>query len=89
MTFLLALLALAGTPHIGTPATSRQPDGTWKCSAVCLTAGNIDGGYCRVPVVSRRKPTEKACTDDLEAQCAKTKPPPGGCHWDGRPTGGK
>lgn len=80
----LLFLALGGAPKLGTPAAVRKPDGAWKCSAMCLTGGNDDGGYCRVPLIST-KPTEAACIQDLTEQCTKTKPPPGGCRWGNNP----
>lgn len=89
MILLLALWVLSTPPHLGTPVTVQQPDGRWKCSAACLTDGNRDGGSCRTPVVAHDKPNPDACVADLEAQCAKTKPPPGGCHWDGNRPAGK
>lgn len=85
MISLLLALALAGAPKLGVPATSRQPDGTWKCAAACLTSGNDDAGYCRTPLVAKGAPTEDACKADLERQCSKTKPPPGGCRWGSNP----
>lgn len=84
MTFLVLLWVLAQGPTLGTPVTSRQPDGTWKCSAMCLTSGNADGGQCRTPLTSRAA-TEGACKANLDAKCAKTKPPPGGCRWGNNP----
>lgn len=85
MRLLLALWALAGTPKLGVPVAVQQPDGKWKCSAMCLTSGNDDGGYCRTPVLSYSKPSEAACIQDLNEQCTKVKPPPGGCRWAGSP----
>ncbi|HEU4759458.1 MAG TPA: hypothetical protein VFT91_05690 [Dehalococcoidia bacterium] len=78
MLLLLALWVIAGTPLLGTPIPAQQPDGSWKCSAFCFVSGNDDGGYCRLPVVSRQ-PTEDACKADLARICAQMKPPPGGC----------
>lgn len=76
----LLLLALSQLPELGVPVSRQQPDGSWKCSAACFTGGRDDGGLCRAPLVSR-KPTKDACEADLRAQCAATKPPPGGCRW--------
>lgn len=84
MTLLLLLWALGGRPFLGPPATSRQPDGTWKCSAACHTEGNADGGQCRT-LIPGRGPTEEACVKELARKCDETKPPPGGCRWGNRP----
>jgi hypothetical protein len=89
MKLWLLLIVLAGAPKLGTPVAVQQKDGRWKCSAMCLTGGNADGGYCRSPVLSYDKPTRDACTADLEAQCATKMPPPGGCRWDANPPAGK
>ena len=80
MTLWLLLLALGGTPDLGTPVSRQQSDGSWKCSAACFTGGRDDGGLCRTPIVSHLA-TKDACEADLKARCAKTKPPPGGCRW--------
>lgn len=85
MIYLLLLLSLAAPPRLSTVVTARQPDGTWKCSAFCLTSGNDDAGYCRLPVTARKQPSEDACKDELAAQCSKKKPPPGGCRWGSPP----
>ena len=85
----LILFALSGVPKLGTPAHAQQKDGAWKCSAMCLTGGNDDGGYCRTPVLSYNHPTKEACTADLEKQCTKVTPPPGGCRWAGSPPAGR
>jgi hypothetical protein len=78
--WLLLWTLAAGKPHLGTVITSRQADGSWKCSAVCLTSGNDDAGYCRTPIVAKGN-TEDACKAELARQCAGTQPPPGGCRW--------
>jgi hypothetical protein len=80
----LILLALVAPPDLGVPASSQQPDGSWKCSAVCHTDGNADAGRCRTPLVSRGA-TREACEADLQKKCAVTKPPPGGCRWGNSP----
>lgn len=78
MITLLILWALGGAPALTAPVTAKQTDGTWKCSAFCLTEGNADGGQCRTPLYSH-KPSRDACEADLKSRCAKTKPPVGGC----------
>lgn len=78
MSFFVLLWVLGGAPKLSPPVSSQQKDGSWKCSAFCLTSGNDDAGFCRVPLVSRA-PTKDACEADLVKTCAKTKPPKGGC----------
>jgi hypothetical protein len=78
MLWLALMLALAGRPFLGTILAMETPAG-WKCSAVCHTSGNDDGGYCRDFTFAKDMPSEAECKAELGRQCTKAKPPPGGC----------
>lgn len=76
----LIFLMLVAAPVLGPVARPiQQPDGRFKCAAMCLTTGNADGGYCRTPLVAYNEPTEESCVATLKSRCEKVKPPPGGC----------
>lgn len=78
MLWWVVVAVLSRAPFLGTVLYVETPVG-WKCSAVCHTSGNDDGGSCRSPTFAKEKPTREACRAELERQCAKAKPPPGGC----------
>lgn len=79
MLWWVVVSVLSRAPFLGTIITAQQADGSWKCSAVCHTGGNDDGGHCRDFTFAKGMPSEAACRVELERQCAKAKPPPGGC----------
>lgn len=78
---LLLSLVLASGTLADRPMCALRAEG-WMCAGFCYLPGNKDGGHCREAVATYGHKSENDAVADLRRQCAKVKPPPGGCSWE-------